>query len=983
MPTTLKPAVGAVSPPAGSLATHLISAWLLEEGPTTWIDQMNPANTGAATGTAPTVADQLTTFGGAGYIIPASPPSIAADYTFIARVKFSALTGFRSIYSENSFGFFIHNGKFRAYSIAASAGSIAADTWVTVCARRTADVTDYFIDGVFDSSISGTNGWPFPDGGLGPMGIGGDAANEDCVGIIDYIFIFDAALTDDEIEDITIDPFSMFSVETTFEDATVDVGLTLIHLYTRDGAQRTYSDKPLPDPDGYENGWKAPKVLEWSEIVTACSNVLTGQGEASEFVVTFTDQDHVFRQLDAADLLVGSTCVVKMNTDPKRRALIPWRTRYRGTCVKAEPTGVDKYRMTYRDPVADRFSSRTNVFPDYLLRPNEFATCGVAKVNGSCESYVVDGAGAPGDATVAVRDGWGVFCPGQEFRFSGHDTFYTITLNPNAAWDPETSIAFSPPLTDAVADGETFRLVPSFDITPTINKPGRVRYGYHTDRTIVAGVDAGDGQGPLQYTGDVVLDDGKTYGEFLWAIHACATPTPIEMIYAWNDAIDHAHSAYFYPGVTNPVPQPGLTVEAAVEAAGVGGRIAIPGFGNWTTNVGADTFIDRGTIRFTPVYLRGIYRDWALGALGPPLNVGGVPMAVAAHGCAANGDGSGDEIDNAFEAYLHVLQNWCPAKGGAYRTGDWLTTPLFLDGTPIIDEDSFAQAQTASADWVEGGGFMAVFSLGENDEQLSAVNFIAAANRSFGSQSGINRHTQFAIHLPADLAGVTLQEAVDWVRDIFSGSFAVPPKLEELYTAIDYVHTRDYFRREPTGWRSSLGIDLSTISTLNTHSSTSTIYNDTATIDFGGLDVNDVRRYTRYEMPFVRGRRGTDAANDPPEYVRGDNTIIAVLTFLLARISNVQHLPKFQAGPRTFNFDLGDIVPETHYEGLGTGWVDERVSIERMRINPTTFTGTIEGWRRAPLDGAFAGAGGGLGVSDDVSGSGGEELPVTAPSGSN
>ncbi len=708
----------------------------------------------------------------------------------------------------------------------------------------------------------------------------------------------------------------------TFHNAELIIGLTWIILTTRTGAQYVWADRPLPDPDTYYLGWKEPRALAWGKITRALSNVLTGQYENAVFTVDLDDTDRLLRGLDDDRELIGASVVVYMITDVGRRALETPKTVFRGTITEAKPTATLRYSLTMKDPYAEQVASQSPA-PMRVFNQTDFPNCAQDKVPCSAEAYLVNGAVLAGVDTVLVDTGHGVFAPGALITFAGHATVYTISTS--LLSEPETTITFTPVLTANVADNEAITVTASFTVPIAIGRRVPVPYGWITDRQIVGGIDAGDGQGPVVYVGDRVLSDGKTYGEFIWSAAACysggSPASPFEMLYVWNNDMDGAYNVY-YGAVAVPIGT--LATEA-----GAGGRIAIPGYANWSTLGYTTTYVDLNSRRYTRLFLRGIFRDWALGILKAPDNLGGVPFAVNAYGCETVGDGTGSLIHRGLPQYLHVLQNWLPPVGDCYQTGAWKTTPLYPDTTPMIDEASFAAADAQSGVYVTGG-FQGDFILFANNDPVSARDLVARLNLSFAVQSGFNNQIQFCVQLVnTDLGSTTLVDPLGYERDIFAGTFTIDATTRELFTAIAYKHTQDYLSRVQDGWRS-------------TTSGVTETENTTATSDYGAK--------TTYQTLTLYMLRGKNRSSDSDAYLNGTLTITAVLALTLARVSAIQHLPTLGTGPAGMNYELGDVVPITHYEGLSTaGWTARPVRIERVEIDPSQFISGLEGYDLDPL----------------------------------
>jgi hypothetical protein len=366
---------------------------------------------------------------------------------------------------------------------------------------------------------------------------------------------------------------------------------------------------------------------------------------------------------------------------------------------------------------------------------------------------------------------------------------------------------------------------------------------------------------------------------------------------------------------------------------------------------GSTPYRDYNGRRYTVYYMRGIYRDWAVGMSKPPQYAGigdNSAHEVNAYGCETVGDGSGSLIVNAFAQYLHVLQNWAPPVGTSYQSGSWLASPTFPDDAtvPMFDAASFTAAQAQSAIYVSsgtGGGFRGDFGIGAPECQqgsgtretegirISRIELLARLNQSFGCQSGFSKTSQYMVTMLNTNSGtITLQPALTWIHDIFSNTFEVESRLSEIYTNLPFRHTRDFPKRD-LGWRS--GEDTTA---------------GLAVDDPAAATINGVVTYApEVDLWMLRGKnRSSDYSN----YQQGTDTAAAVLELLRRRYAYMQHLPTLQTGPGGFNYELGQTVPVTHYEGVGgSGWTDEPIRIERIEVDPTDYTTTIEGYDITPI----------------------------------
>lgn len=726
-----------------------------------------------------------------------------------------------------------------------------------------------------------------------------------------------------------------------FENATTVTGLTWIIVTLHSGVQYVWSDRPLPDPSTYYLGWKESRVIKWGRIRRSLSNIRDGQYETTDFTVTLDDNNHVVRNL-MNDLVNASVAVYMIPDEARRRLEIP-ATVYRGVIREAKPTGVLQYDLAIKDPFAELFGAKgtMNLIPRRTVPRLDFANCAQPLVSSSAEGYVVDGTltggGSPEINVVFVRAGWGCFASGdkitigsESFLVTASSMFNDLTYEsgspgnpkpggPNATGgDAETWVAIDPPVAGTLTDGTAIVQSPMHKIEPSADKRVPFPYGFITDLHFTGGEDDGDGQGIPLYVGDKVLSDGRTYGEFIWAGWACYSPAgrPIAMVYFWN----------------NPLPYGSFfTIGSLAVEAGVGGRICCPGYDNWAANGFTTSYVDYNGRRYTVLFLRGVFRDWALGLTEAPVNLGGVPFSVNAYGAASAGDGTGTLISNLAQQYKHAVTNLCPPKGEGYQTGPWLASPTFPDdpALPMIDAGSFDRADAQSALYVSGG-FRGDFIVGANNEAISARDLIARFNLSGAWQCGFNNKTQFFIDLVnTDLATIPLGTSLGWVRDIFTSTFSITPLTKDLYTAIKYVHTQDYCGR--ADWRSKTA-DVADSETENAG----------ATLFFGAK--------TTFETLSLYMLRGKNTDHDADDYVRGSQTIAVVLRLTLARLSNIQHLPALQTGPAGFEYELSDTIPITHFEGYGEGgWVEEPVRVERTEIDPSEYVTVIEGYQIAPI----------------------------------
>jgi hypothetical protein len=724
----------------------------------------------------------------------------------------------------------------------------------------------------------------------------------------------------------------------TFENGTSIVGLTWLELTRRDGSVKVLARVPLDDPPTYYHGYKFPYVMSWGRIRRGASD-WQGQFTAADLRVDCTDHTGLLRTIADEDDLANLYGVVRSIDDASRRLQLTPTTVFRGPIREDTPQPSLRYSLTLKDPLQERFHSSADVdqLPQRRVTTTDFPNAGVTAVRSSAWDYTVganyttvDEEGKPyivvdGEhqsvTRVTVTGGYGCFANGDRITFGTDTQIYSVSgSSGTSVWDeigrdPETWIDISPALQAAVSSGAAINLSWQHQVDSAVGKAVPFWYGRITDYQIVGSTDQGDGQGPLLYVGDRELPDGKVYGEFLWAGHACYSPggKPFPAIYFWNDNLDtHVASGFF-----------NQLHDLATEAA-AGGRICIPGYANWSTTngFGSAPYRDYNGRRYSVVFLRGIYRDWALGITGAPVNLGGVPCAIDGYGAETVGNGTGALIDNLFDQWLHCLRNHLyPANG--YQGGLWRTTsPTFPDDATVsmIHDAAFATAKARSIARIGGAGYVGHWGCGPHDETIPARELLARLSLSSGADIGWTRKCQFTIDLLDDDPGTTMVGAITLtdVRDIFDQTFR-PERVErELYSTLPYVHTRDFFNRAQGGWRSVTS--LASDATEKTDA--------TALAKFGTI------RSPKLELHCLRAN---NRDGDPTYYDQGSLTVADVLARKIKRCRTTPGYVTFITGPKGLNLELFDRVWIEHFEQLG-GRTARAYRIEEHHAQPDTWT---------------------------------------------
>lgn len=508
-----------------------------------------------------------------------------------------------------------------------------------------------------------------------------------------------------------------------------------------------------------------------------------------------------------------------------------------------------------------------------------------------------------GGQRIAVRAGVGTFANDQ-IVFGNHATVYQVSGS--LVGDPEIQMVISPALTADVPDGSTITQTPTYQVEPTKGNVVPCRFGLITDRKVTSYIDytddSGDGQGKPLYVGDELQADGHTYAMFVWACHGCYAPLgrPIQQLYFFNEAVDNLDFAsFYYNDVLTEISIADLETEA-----GSGGRILLPGYDNWTDNGFTTSYVDRNGRRYVLYGLRGIFKDWALGIRQAPQNFGGVTHAVNGWGADSNLDGTGSAVRDPHEQFILAFNNFA---WGDYQHQAPLANPTFPDDATLtlLDLASFARAKAHAATLVDDG-FVADWSLGVDNEQLTMAEFVKRGVLSMGVEQSWNRKTQLCIDrqiFDEDTAMVDAATLTD-ERDIKQRSYEIDERPSELFTALRFTHTRDELGRTSGGWRSTTA-DFNVADQPDEYADTSEI--------IARYSPSGTKLYSQaLNFYWLRGKnRDTDA----DEYQQGSDTINAILAYKLA-MAKVRVFSLTTWG-RGYSIDVFDRIWIKHFANVG------------------------------------------------------------------
>lgn len=270
-------------------------------------------------------------------------------------------------------------------------------------------------------------------------------------------------------------------------------------------------------------------------------------------------------------------------------------------------------------------------------------------------------------------------------------------------------------------------------------------------------------------------------------------------------------------------------------------------------------------------------------------------------GIESVGDGSGTLIENAFDIYKHLMQNWV---FGDYTAGGWLSTPLFpdTDAVPMMDDASFTACQAISVR--RSGGYKGAGAIGADGSAISTRDLIRIMNQSTDADSGLNRKGQFFVAMTDDSAVVALfsPELTD-VGDVLKATLDIEDDFSNHFNSIPYQFRKDYVSQQPSTendtnpgphsqWR-SFGKLTDDPSVAN--------YLDTLVMD-------------ALELFFVRD----------------EVTAKDIVRRKLLRHKDPPRLVRWSVSAKGFNIELGDTRLITHFGGIGAGgWLRQPVRVQR------------------------------------------------------
>lgn len=301
--------------------------------------------------------------------------------------------------------------------------------------------------------------------------------------------------------------------------------------------------------------------------------------------------------------------------------------------------------------------------------------------------------------------------------------------------------------------------------------------------------------------------------------------------------------------------------------------LLVPGTASWASAGFSVDYRDIGGRRYTMIY--------AIGPTATAILDGSAPLTADLQGIEDVGDGSGDVIENIYDQYQHWLQNWA---FGHYLTGAWLSGPTYADASPLIDEDSFADAAVLRNTYTGAG------VIGANGDLRTKREWIGAWNASADGRSGWNRAGQYRVTCGEQ---GTVVMAFTEASDILEGSFRLETRADAMRNVIPYNYRRDWPRNawtvQGSRVRSQESIDAYRMTKVDQDRNLWFIRD-------GAIAADIVHHFLHRKM-------------HPPRRVIGETALHGLLADLgdTATIQHADGTPAMQAGPTPFMVERHEV----------------------------------------------------------------------------
>lgn len=521
--------------------------------------------------------------------------------------------------------------------------------------------------------------------------------------------------------------------------------------------------------------WTEGRLLKWGSIERAASTP-DGDYDIASVDVELDDSDGLFRGLLAdptTRYMTSREAAIELLSEAGRAAGTAWRSLFRGRVTDIQCPPGRKARLRLADEVGSHFSgfdlektlgvritrrehpnAEDNVVNRiYPIVIGEHSDIGAVDENGAVADkgllpvidvgdYLLTDDGTTVD-DVPVQYLQAPTNLSAVIAGTSGSTTITYAVTALSPYGETTSATVTTTTAPAILNGTDYVTL-SWD-----EVPGAIEYRvYRSTGSAGAGL-------------VVRLNNGETYTdpETTWddtGVSATAQAPPATngalvdqvlgdgtAIFGWGRLITkiganaEVHHVYASDLATGTTPK-----RVRMDESVYGGEFLVYGRSGWPHD---DPYIEINGIRMGVIYARGPrlqhHRD-------------GV-VTIAWNGCGDDdvGDGTGEIIDEAFQALQHVLNEYVLKDDGlGYHTGDFGPLETYSNGVAKLKTSSYASAQALTVTWIGGSGYLAAFAI---TEPISLREFLRKFCVTFACHLAANHHGQIYPFLLDDTAGST------------------------------------------------------------------------------------------------------------------------------------------------------------------------------------------------------------------------------------
>lgn len=282
--------------------------------------------------------------------------------------------------------------------------------------------------------------------------------------------------------------------------------------------------------------------------------------------------------------------------------------------------------------------------------------------------------------------------------------------------------------------------------------------------------------------------------------------------------------------------------------------------------------------------------------LGDDFAAGKVRIYANTHGWCVNGNGSGGEMTDLHDQFLHFLKNFgLPTPD--WQADDWLEVPEFdYDDTrriAQINEDSFTTVKGVATTY-KASGFKGAFVFGLDGKQDSIRSILAQFCVQAHVRFFINQYGQYAVVMLDRRRGTVVKS--DRASTDRTDTLASAPMTAAFDEALLATQLRALWKQN---YRT------------------------------GQYELAGEQGITEAEL-----RWGAKPAT-PEAYslISDTDTSATVGIQRLAFYSTIRRPVTWRESLCGLRWDVGDVIRLTHFNGIGSGYVNRAVWIQKMTIN--------------------------------------------------